>query len=198
MAEFQEAQRFTPTSTEDWRNWLSAHHETSGGVWLVYWKKQSAKPSLTWSQAVDEALCFGWIDSVVKPIDELQYEQWFTKRAARSVWSKVNQDKVDHLRSIQKMTPAGESVIARAKENGSWKTLTVAFDGVAPPDLLAALDADGLQTRANFEAFPPGWRRIILEKLAMAKRLETTEKRIMEIVEYARLNQRGPVRKKSE
>jgi uncharacterized protein YdeI (YjbR/CyaY-like superfamily) len=191
----RDGERFVPNGPTQWREWLQANHATSDGVWLVYWKKASGKRSLSWSEAVDEALCFGWIDSKVSPIDEFKYEQWFTTRKARSVWSKVNQDKVEVLRSAKKMTAAGEAAIEIAKQNGSWKTLEVAFDGTAPPEVLAALDADGEATRANFESFPPGWRRILLEQLAMAKQDVTKAKRINEIVACARANQRGPIRK---
>ncbi len=189
------AERFTPSGPEEWRSWLEQHHATAPGVWLVYWKKASGKPSLTWSQAVDEALCFGWIDSKVTPIDDVQYEQWFTQRKPKSVWSKINQDKVERLQAEGRIAPAGQAAIDLAKQNGSWKTLEVAFDGTAPPAVLAALDADGPTTRANFDAFPPGWRRILLEQLAMAKQDATKAKRISEIVQYARVNQRGMTRK---
>jgi uncharacterized protein YdeI (YjbR/CyaY-like superfamily) len=189
------ADRFVPSSPQDWRSWLEVNHATSEGIWLVYWKKASGKRSLSWSEAVDEAICFGWIDSKVTPIDEFQYEQWFTKRKPKSVWSKVNQDKVERLQQAGKMAPAGHAAIDLAKRNGSWKTLEVAFAGEAPPEVLAALDADGSATRSNFDDFPPGWRRILLEQLAMAKQETTKAKRISEIVQYARSNQRGFVRK---
>ncbi len=189
------ADRVVPAGPDDWRAWLETNHATAEGVWLVYWKKASGNRSLSWSEAVDEAICFGWIDSKVTPIDEFQYEQWFTKRKPRSVWSKINQDKVDRLTAAGKMAPAGQAAIDLAKRNGSWKTLEVAFNGDAPPEVLAALDADGATTRANFDSFPPGWRRILLEQLAMAKQDATKAKRISEIVAYARINQRGVTRK---
>jgi uncharacterized protein YdeI (YjbR/CyaY-like superfamily) len=190
-----DAERVQPSSPDDWRAWLQANHATAAGVWLVYAKKASGKPSLTWSEAVDEAICFGWIDSKVTPIDEFFYEQWFTQRKPKSVWSKVNQDKVERLSAAGRIAPAGQAAIDLAKRNGSWISLEVAFEGVAPPALLEALDADGGDTRANFEAFPPGWRRILMEQLAMAKQDTTKAKRIAEIVGYARANQRGPQRK---
>jgi uncharacterized protein YdeI (YjbR/CyaY-like superfamily) len=189
-----DADRLTPSSSDEWREWLSANHATADGVWLVYWKKATNRPSLTWSEAVDQAICFGWIDSKVTPLNESQYEQWFTRRKPTSVWSKVNQDKVTRLAEAGLLAPAGLAAIDLAKRNGSWSTLEAAFDGVAPPQLLVALDADGPQTRANFESFPPGWRRLLLERIAMAKQDATSVKRVIEIVELARTNTRGPGR----
>jgi uncharacterized protein YdeI (YjbR/CyaY-like superfamily) len=190
----KDAERVTPESPDEWRAWLAVNHDSVQSVWLVYWKKASGRPSLTWSEAVDQAICFGWIDSKITPLNEFQYEQWFTRRKPTSVWSKVNQEKVARLEATGLLAPAGVAAIELAKRNGSWSALEAAFDGVAPPDLLAALDADGAQTRANFDSFSSSWRRGLLERIAMAKQEVTKSKRVAEIVELARTNTRGPVR----
>jgi uncharacterized protein YdeI (YjbR/CyaY-like superfamily) len=189
------ALRVTPSSPTEWREWLSDNHETSGGVWLVYWKKGSGKPSLTWSEAVDEALCFGWIDSKITPLDDVSYEQWFTRRKPKSVWSRVNQDKIARLSQAGLLAPAGQAAVDRAKENGSWQALMASFDGTPTPELVVALRAAGPQAEANFADFPVGWKRVLLEKLAMAKQDATKQKRIAEIIDYALRNQRGLNRK---
>ena len=101
--------------------WLERHHESESELWLGYWKKATGKPSLTWSQAVDEALCFGWIDGVLRKVDDERHIQRFTPRKASSNWSAVNIAKVEKLRDEGRMRPAGEAAFAlkRASCSGS-------------------------------------------------------------------------------
>ncbi|MDI9409523.1 MAG: YdeI/OmpD-associated family protein [Candidatus Pacebacteria bacterium] len=126
-----------PTSREEWRDWLAAHHQTEDAIWLVYFKKSSGKPSLSWSDAVSEALCFGWIDSVKKTIDQDSYRQYFCKRKATSGWSRINKDKVAELQAAGLMAAAGLASVERAKENGSWTHLDSVEAMVIPDDLAA-------------------------------------------------------------
>ena len=89
----KEIPTFCPASSQEWRQWLEENHRSAESIWLVYYKKKADKPTITWSEAVDQALCFGWIDSTAKPIDEEKYMQFFSKRKPNSVWSKINKKK---------------------------------------------------------------------------------------------------------
>ena len=105
------------------RAWLETNHRDAHAVWLMYWKKDSGRPSLTWSQAVDEALCFGWIDSKVQSVDDDRHVQYFARRRPRSAWSRINKEKVERLVADGRMSDAGTAVIDRAKADGSWTVL---------------------------------------------------------------------------
>lgn len=136
-----EPETFCACSPADWRAWLQAHHETHQSIWLIYHKKHTGVPSLTWSQAVDEALCFGWIDSQAKPIDADKYMQFFSHRKPTSAWSRVNKEKLERLTAAGLMAPAGLARIETARQNGSWTLLDEVEALIIPPDLAAALQA---------------------------------------------------------
>jgi uncharacterized protein YdeI (YjbR/CyaY-like superfamily) len=126
---------FCPTSRQDWRTWLKKNHKSKQFVWLVLYKKGANKPTISWSEAVDEALCFGWIDSKRKPIDSDTFIQFFSKRKPKGTWSKVNKDKVLQLVSDKQMTQAGYESIETAKQNGSWIILDDVEELKIPKDL---------------------------------------------------------------
>jgi uncharacterized protein YdeI (YjbR/CyaY-like superfamily) len=175
---------FCPASPQHWREWLQAHHAEKQSVWLIYHKKKSATPSLTWSQAVDEALCFGWIDSRAQPLDDERYRQFFSRRKPGSGWSKINKAKVERLTAAGLMTPAGFASIATAKQNGAWTLLDDVEELRLPPDLVQPLQARPLAAR-YFESLSRTDRRNILQWLVLAKRPATRQKRIAEIVDLA-------------
>lgn len=177
-------ERIEPADAAEWRVWLEANHASAAAVWLVYRKKGSGQRALSWSEAVDEALCFGWIDSKVQPIDDLRYEQWFTVRKPTSVWSKINKEKIDRLLAERRIAPAGLAVIEAAKANGSWSILDDAENLVLPDDLAAAL-AERPGAADGYDAYPRSTKRYILQWLATAKRPETRAKRIAEAAEDA-------------
>ena len=111
-----------------WREWLGKNHSRKTGVWIVFFKKKTGKPSLPYEDAVEEALCFGWIDSLVKRVDEESYIQKFTPRKAASTWSASNKKRVQKMIRQGRMTPAGMLAIDEAKGRGSWKTLDKAIE----------------------------------------------------------------------
>src|SRR5215217_6747928 len=112
----KEIETFCPASKEEWRQWLEAHHRSSQAVWLVQYKKKAGKATITWSEAVDEALCFGWIDSIRKSVDSETFIQFFGPRKPNnSVWSAINKEKVERLITEGLMTPLGHASIERAK-----------------------------------------------------------------------------------
>jgi uncharacterized protein YdeI (YjbR/CyaY-like superfamily) len=180
----QELDTFYPKSRDDWRDWLHQHHDKKRSVWLIYFKTKSGKPTVSYSDAVDEALCFGWIDSKAKPIDADSYMQFFSRRKERSVWSRVNKDKVARLIAEGRMTPTGLASIDIAKRNGSWTILDDAEALVIPDDLDAAF-ASRPGSRVFFEGLSRSDKRNILQWLILGKRAETRAKRISAIVENA-------------
>lgn len=162
-----------------WRVWLAEHHEGSGGVSLVLAKKGVTEPtSLTYEQALEEALCYGWIDGQVQRRDETTYRQRFTRRRSRSSWSKRNVGIVDRLHAEGRMHPAGIAEVERAKADGRWEA---AYAGSAsievPPDLAAALAAEP-RARAMFEILTAQNRYAVLYRIGTAKRTETRSRRI--------------------
>jgi uncharacterized protein YdeI (YjbR/CyaY-like superfamily) len=180
----QEIETFTPTSQQDWRNWLQENHQLKQSVWLIYGKKKFNKPSITWEQAVEEALCFGWIDSTRRSLDEETFTQFFCKRKPGSVWSKINKAKVARLTEEGLMSQAGFDSVAIAKQNGSWSILDEVEELIIPLDLYLALAKESVAS-AYFMGLSRSVRKAILQWLVLAKRHETREKRINEIVSLA-------------
>lgn len=179
-----EKETFCPASRKEWRTWLEENHETKQAVWLIYYKKKSNAASISYSDAVDEALCFGWIDSTRKSLGEDQFTQFFCKRKPQSGWSKVNKEKIARLTAAGLMTPAGFKCIELAKQNGSWSILDEVEELIVPADLDNAL---AMQPGAKdfFLSLSKSLRKQMLQWLVLAKRPETRQRRIKEIVEAA-------------
>jgi uncharacterized protein YdeI (YjbR/CyaY-like superfamily) len=168
----------------DWRRWLAANHASSPGVWLISWKKPTGKPAVGYDAAVEEALCFGWIDSTVHSLDDERGEQLYTPRRPTSGWSASNKERVERLAAAGLLEPAGVAAIETAKTNGSWSKLDRPAALTMPDDLAAALRARAGATE-GWEAFPPFVRRGSLAWVDDAKRPETRERRIAEVVAAA-------------
>lgn len=179
-----EIEEFYPRNKKEWRKWLMKNHITSQAVWLIMYKKQTGMPSLNWNDAVDEALCFGWIDSTARPIDGEKYKQYFTKRKPQSTWSKINKIKVEQLINDGLMADAGLSIIEMAKHNGSWTILDEVEELIIPEDLEAAFKKYK-GSKAYFEGISKSIRKAMLQWLVLAKRPETRQNRINEIAELA-------------
>lgn len=173
-----------------WREWLRKNHTIEKGVWLIIFKKDSGISSITYDQAVDEALCFGWIDSKPNKRDSESFYQYFSKRNPRSNWSKVNKAKISKLVTTSKMEPAGKAMVTLAKQSGTWDALNDVDNLVIPADLAVAL-AQLTKAKLYFEAFPPSIKRGILEWIFNAKRPETRNKRIQETARLAQDNVRA-------
>jgi len=182
--------RFEARSRDEWRRWLEGHHATERGVWLVTFKKGSGGPHLPYGDAVEEALCFCWVDSLPRKLDETRSMLLVTPRKAGSNWSKLNKDRAERLIAEGRMTEAGLAKIEAAKRDGSWDRLNEVEALTLPADLAAAFGTDR-QAKANFEAFPPSSRRGILEWILNAKGPDTRAKRIEETVRLAGQNLRA-------
>jgi uncharacterized protein YdeI (YjbR/CyaY-like superfamily) len=171
-------------SAAQWRRWLEEHHAGTRGVWLVLQKKASRRPGPRYEEAVEEALCFGWIDSKLRRLDEERAVQWFSPRKATSIWSKSNVARVERLIEQGRMTPAGLAVVEEAKRRGSWQRPMGGRESLEiPPDLQEALEQGGAVER--FQAFAPSYRQIYLYWVAAARTAPTRDKRIAKVVEFA-------------
>jgi uncharacterized protein YdeI (YjbR/CyaY-like superfamily) len=178
---------FYANSRKAWRKWLEINHQTEKSVWLIIYKKGSKTPSVYYSEAVDEAICFGWIDSKPNKRNEESYYQFFAKRNPKSNWSKLNKGKVAKLLEKGLITKSGLEAIETAKQNGTWTALDKVEDLTIPEDLQKAFDKNKTAI-AYFNKFPRSSKRIILEWILNARRPETRQKRIDETVELAEKN----------
>jgi uncharacterized protein YdeI (YjbR/CyaY-like superfamily) len=175
---------------ETWRAWLEANHATARGVWLVTWRRRSGRTGLDYEASIEEALCFGWVDSTGGRVDDERGKLYFAPRKPRSVWAATNKARIERLIAQGRMTPAGLNVIERAKANGSWELLDAAERLEVQADLQAALEAQP-PAAANFAAFPPSARKMMIAWVSMAQRAETRAARVAQIAEAAARNERA-------
>ncbi|MDT0689904.1 YdeI/OmpD-associated family protein [Salegentibacter sp. F188] len=185
----EEIEIFYPTSLTAWRKWLTKNHLSKQAVWLVFYKKASGKKSLTWSESVDVALCFGWIDSKKIKIDEITSHQYFSKRKSKSTWSKINKEKVQRLIENGQMMAPGYKSIKTAKQNGSWTILDQVEELIIPKDLELAFKKQS-GSKDFFRSLSKSARKALLIRLVLAKRPETRQKRIEEIFKLAGQSQK--------
>ncbi|HET6981919.1 MAG TPA: YdeI/OmpD-associated family protein [Myxococcaceae bacterium] len=179
------------TDRATWREWLEKNHTRDVGVWLISFKKATGKPRVGYDESVEEALCFGWIDSTERSVDEDRLMQLFTPRRARSVWSQSNKSRVERLIAAGRMRPAGLVKIEQARQDGSWDAYTVVESLEVPPDLEVAFKTGPAGARSNWDAFSPSSRRVILWWVHSAKRPETRARRVAAVVSEAARNRRA-------
>lgn len=179
-----EIETYCPTSPADWRKWLEKNHQSKQAIWLVYFKTSTNIPSVSWSEAVDEALCFGWIDSTKKTIDQERYMQYFSRRKPNSTWSRINKEKVAKLIQNNQMTAAGFKSIEIAKENGTWSLMDDVEKLIIPKDLKIALSKNK-HSMEFFQRQSKSIKKGMLHWVVIAKRAETRKKRIAEIAQLA-------------
>jgi uncharacterized protein YdeI (YjbR/CyaY-like superfamily) len=175
-----------------WRKWLEKNHAKSPGVWLIYYKKSSGTPRVEYNDAVEEALCFGWIDSTVRPIDDKKYMQRFTPRKPKSGWSGLNKQRINRMIEQSLMAPAGLEKIEIAKKDGSWESLDH-IDAIQLPDDFAKSLAKNKKAKSNFENFPQFARKQFLYWINSAKRPETRKQRIQLLVKMAAANKKPSI-----
>jgi uncharacterized protein YdeI (YjbR/CyaY-like superfamily) len=180
----QKENSFYAKDRKAWRDWLTAHSESTQNSWLIIYHKSSSTPSVTYDEAVEEALCFGWVDSKPNKRDQESYYLFFAQRKPKSNWSKANRERAERMVATNQMTKKGMDMIDLAKSTGTWLALTDVQASILPEDLKIALEKNRVANE-NFEKFPPSSKRIILEWILNAKKEETRLKRIMETVELA-------------
>jgi len=188
--------QFHPKTRHAWRKWLEKNHAVAPGIWLIYYKKDTGKRRLSYAEAVEEALCFGWIDSLPRKLDEERTMLKFTPRKPKSVWSELNKKRIEQLIYAGLMTKAGLLRIELAKKNGSWDTLTNsdqhANKNTLPPDLEKALKKNK-KALENFNAFSHSYRKRFFYWIDSAKRDETRKARIEQTILMAAANKKpGP------
>jgi uncharacterized protein YdeI (YjbR/CyaY-like superfamily) len=185
-----EANSFYASSRAAWRAWLQEHHASAQNVWLILYKKDSGTPTLTYEEAAEEALCFGWVDSKPNKRDADSSYLFMARRKPASNWSKINKDRIEKLTQAGLMAPAGLAVVEHAKKSGKWNALDEVEAGVIPEDLQASLNKNQ-QAKDFWEAFPRSTKRSILEWIGNAKQPETRAARIAETVHLAAQNIRA-------
>lgn len=175
---------------DEWREWLNKNHLTLNEIWLIYYKKHTKKPTIIYNEAVEEALCFGWIDSIVKRIDEETYMQKYTPRKKNSIWSLLNTKRVEKMISEGKMTKAGFDQIDIAKKNGQWeKAYSSQKAAIMPKELEDALKENKVAWK-NFNSFAKSYQNTYIAWVTTAKRQDTIQKRIRVVVERSAKNQK--------
>ncbi|MDX1964703.1 MAG: YdeI/OmpD-associated family protein [Pirellulales bacterium] len=179
-----------PGDRAAWRAWLAHNHQRGSGVWLVIYKKTSGKQTFTFDEAIEEALCFGWIDSKPGKVDEERTKLWFAPRKAGTGWSRPNKERIARMIVAKKMTPVGLAKIQAAQADGSWEKLDAIEELLIPPDLRAALRSRP-PAEDNFMAFPRSVKRGILEWIVTAKKADTRARRIEETAQLAAQNKRA-------
>jgi uncharacterized protein YdeI (YjbR/CyaY-like superfamily) len=179
-----------PKTRAEWRAWLEQNYSRTQGVWFIAYKKATGKPRVEYEESVEEALCFGWIDSKANKLDEERSMQWFAPRKAGSGWSRPNKERVERMIAAGLMAPAGLAKIEAAKADGSWYALDAVEALEIPPDLETALGSYSA-ARQNFDGFPRSVKRAILEWIVHAKRPETRAKRVEETARLAQENIRA-------
>lgn len=190
MGAHDDGERFHAETRGQWRAWLAANHRRADGVWLVTWKKHTGRPAPTYGEGVEEALCYGWVDSLGRRLDDDRTMLWYAPRKRRSGWSRPNKERFERLEAAGLMTAAGRAVIDAAKADGSWTLLDDVEDLIVPVDLAAAF-AGHPGSREQWDAFPPSARRGILEWIVQAKRAETRVRRVEETAALAARGERA-------
>ena len=178
------------TNREDWREWLEKNHITKKEIWLIYYKKHTGKPRIAYDDAVEEALCFGWIDSTVKRLDDEKYMQKFTPRRTKSIWSEINIKRAKKMVTQKRMTKAGLVLFkeVQKKKKGS-KAKIVKMELTTPVDLNKELKKNK-RAYVNFNNFAPGYKKLYIRWITDAKRKETRERRIKQVVQWAKQNKK--------
>lgn len=169
---------------DEWRGWLSVHHADSPGVWLVLAKKETTDPTtVTYDEALDEAICFGWIDGQVGRRDSATFRRRFTPRKARSAWSQRNAAIAERLIATERMHRVGDDEVRRAKEDGRWEAAYAGQASIEMPQDLATALSTNPRAKAMFETLTSANRYAILYRIGNAKKSETRSKRIDQFVE---------------
>lgn len=170
------------TDRDEWRDWLSRHNATEAGVWLIFYKKETSRPTISYEDAVEEALCFGWIDSIIKKIDATRYARKFTPRKDNSKWSELNKKRADKMIKEGRMTDVGLAKTQTAKKTGLWEKdgrPRISFD--IPPEFAQAL-AHNKKAKESFDKLASSYRKHYIGWIAVAKRPETKKRRIEESI----------------
>jgi uncharacterized protein YdeI (YjbR/CyaY-like superfamily) len=164
-----------------WRAWLEVNHASTRGVWLCSWRPATGRPRCPYPGVVEEAICFGWIDSTVTSLDDERGLQLLTPRNPKSAWTRLNRQRVAAMEAAGLMTEAGRRTVTIAQQNGRWTIFDAVEDLIEPDELKVALDADP-EARRGWDRFKPGARKVMLWWVISAVGADTRQRRIDEIV----------------
>jgi uncharacterized protein YdeI (YjbR/CyaY-like superfamily) len=178
------------TSRNDWRAWLKENHVAKKEVWLVHYKRHTGKPSISYDDAVEEALCFGWIDSIIKKVDEEKFVRRFTPRKGKSKWSEANKRRAKEMIKNGKMTRVGLERIREAKSIGEWFKTTPPRTELEIPPYIGAAFAASEKALDNFNDLAKGYRRQLVGWITSAKREETRKSRLAEAIRLLEHNEK--------
>ena len=182
--------KFYFSNRKEWRKWLKENHSSVKEVWLIYYKKHTGKPRIPYEDAVEEALCFGWIDSTVKRIDDEKYCQKFTPRKDKSNWSELNKKRVEKLIKQKIMTKAGMDKINTGKKNGEWNKKIEVVKEFNMPSVLSQILSANKKANEFFNELSPSHKKQYIGWIASAKKNETREKRAKEVLKLLKTNQK--------
>jgi len=184
------AEELYVTNRGDWRAWLRENHATKKEVWLIYYKEHTSKPRIPYDDAVEEALCFGWIDSIIKKIDDEKFAQKFTPRKRSSKWSEANKKRAMKMIKEGRMTEVGMAKIREAQNSGEWfKTAPIRKELTFPLDLHKQLAANK-KALDNFNRLANGYKRLFVRWITSAKKEETRQRRLMEAIKLLEQNKK--------
>lgn len=175
---------------ESWRSWLEEHHESGEPIWLIFYKKETGKATLSYEEAVEEAVCFGWVEVLVKKIDSERYAQKFTPRKVKSEWSTSSKKRVERMIEQGLMTEAGMRTVRTAKENGMWEKVPLVERANEVPDDFRALLEETPPAFEYFESLAPGYKRQYIAWIISAKRDETRQRRLAKAIEKLSMGQK--------
>jgi uncharacterized protein YdeI (YjbR/CyaY-like superfamily) len=181
MSKLYHLERFEARNRQEWRQWLEENHLTSPGIWLIYYKKGANQPTISYDDAVEEALSFGWIDSTVNKLDKERYMQLFTPRKAGSTWSRLNKQRIKKLGKNGLMMPAGIEKVEKAKKDGSWNILNDVEDLIVPKDLKEAL-SQNKDAQSHYNSYTDSVKKQILWWISSAKKPQTRKNRVEKVV----------------
>lgn len=190
VVSIQDREHIEVSTSSELFAWLEKNHSSSTGLWVVTHKKASGKPAPTYEEIVRAALCFGWVDSIPGKVDDLRSKLYISPRKPKSAWSQANKQRIDDLMANGLLQPAGLKAVEVAKASGAWSLIDSAQNTEIPRDLADAFD-NRPGSFQNFEAFPKGVRKQILEWIAQAKTDATRQKRIIETATLAQQNVRA-------
>lgn len=190
MEIFNGVKTFHAKTKIEWREWLSQNYQIEKSIWLIIFHKESNIPTVYYNEAVDEALCWGWVDSSIRKRDNSSYYQYFARRNINSNWSKINKEKIEKLEKENRLSQYAKEIIIAAKKSGTWDALNEVDALILPADLLKEFNQNKLAFEF-WELFPKSTKRGILEWILNAKQPETRKKRILETVSLAEKNIRA-------
>ncbi len=188
--QMQSPRRLHFSNREEWRSWLKRNYDAEKEIYMIFYKKHTGKPTISYDDAVEESLCFGWIDSIIKRIDDEKFERKFTPRTGKSRWSRLNKKRACRMIKEGKMTEAGLAMISEAKRNGEWfKNASIEKEFTIPPFMLEALAANR-KALDNFSKLARSYKRHYVGWVASAKKEETRKRRLEETIRLLEKNEK--------